>query len=466
MSKDKYEDISSNSKPEGFKESTKYRLGRIKVFFLRNRKRNLKALFGIVICLVLVLSALGGAYIRKMLSLINYSEGTQGDPDATFAEEEENLSFATMYDIESADSVKDLMKSWATNGGEKLYSKYVTNILLIGEDNEDNSHRSDSMILASVNSKTKKITLCSFLRDSYTYMNINGSERYDKTNHAYCWAGPSKVMEVISDNYKIKIDHYVSINYSSFIKVINILGGVEVPITESEAAYMNRTTQIKGFESGEKVLLDGQHALVYARIRKLDSEIERTRRQRTLVQSVIKNIKASSLSDLNKAIETFLPFVTTNFKTSEIISLGTQALSDGWLSYPIEGIVEPSEDFRLGVSRYRTFTGYLDVWVIDYIQAAREVQLALYGNTNIEINPETHISAIDLAKGGKNGSGSGYNSNRNTQAETSSRRINFFGKWPENNNDNTTKYEFPAFTHPFSNETQGETDGGYGELLD
>lgn len=405
MSKQKYEDISSSSTPSGFKDRMAHFGEKIKTFFLRNRKRNLKAFLSVVICLVLVVSAMGGAYIRKMLSLINYNDGTIGNPDATFAyEEDEDLNFANMADIVNADSIKDLMKTWATNGGEKLHSKNVINVLLIGEDNEDGSHRSDSMILASVNRKTQTITLCSFLRDSYTYMEINGSERYDKTNHAYSWGGAAKTMEVLSNNYKIQIDHYVSIDFKSFEKVIDLLGGVSVPITESEASYMNRTTKVKGFESGDNVTLNGKRALVYARIRKLDSEVERTRRQRNVIASVVHNAKASSVSDLNKAVETFLPYITTNYKTSEIISLGTQALSEGWFNYEIVGMVEPSEELRKGVDNFRTYTGYLMVWIVDYIKAARELQNALYGTTNIEIG-ENHVSALDMIYS----SGSDYN---------------------------------------------------------
>ena len=400
MSKnEKFEDIYSSSDGAGAEDG---KLGKIKIFFLKNRKRNLKALFSILICLVLVVSAMAGAYVRKMLSLINFDEGRIGNPDATFANDDldldEDLSYRTMYDIESTDSLKDLLKSWANNGGEKLSTKNVVNVLLIGEDNDDGSHRSDSMILASVNRKEKKITLCSFLRDSYTYMTINGGERYDKTNHAYSWGGAAKVMEVLSDNYKIKIDHYVSIDFESFVKVIDILGGVTVPITEKEANFMNRTTKIAGFTSGDAVKLNGKRALIYARIRKLDSEIERTRRQRNVIASVIQNVKASSISDINKAIETFLPYVTTNYRTSEIVSLGKQALSEGWLKYEIVGMFEPSDEFRAEARNFRTYTGYLDVWIVDYIKAAREVQIGLYGNTNISISSD-HVSALDLVSG-------------------------------------------------------------------
>lgn len=473
-SSDKFEDISSYSKPKGFKNKVKYFWTlKFKPFFLKNRKRNLKAVLSLLICLVLVVSALGGAYIRKVLSLINKDEGNFGDPNATFALEEydEALSFNTIADIESANSIKDLLKSWATNGGQKLYSKKVINVLLVGEDDEDGSHRSDSTMLVSVNTKTKKITITSFLRDSYTYMNINGSERYDKTNHSYAWGGASALMEVLSSNYKIKIDHYVSINYKSFKAAVDALGGVSVPITEKEASYMNRTTRVKGFESGDSVLLNGERALIYARIRKLDSEVERTRRQRELISSVIKNVKASSLSDLNYAIETFLPYVTTNYSSSEILSLGMQALSEGWLRYEIVSQVMPTEELRYGVSGFQTYTGKLDVWIVDYIKAARELQLGLYGQTNIEINPMTHISAIDLAKGsvlsGSSYDDNGYEEETTEEYEThyyeeesSTRRHLFNNDWFNRGEDETNESETNAWWNedPFYSETQPETD--------
>lgn len=460
-SNDKYEDITSYSKPKGItKGFSHFMRYKFKPFFLRNHKRNLKALLSIVICLVLVFSALGGAYIRKILSLINYETGESGDPNATFAiDEDENLSFQTIADIANADSIKDLIKSWALNGGEKLYSKNVVNVLLIGEDNDDGSHRSDSCMLVSVNRKTKKINICSFLRDSYSYMNIKGQDRFDKTNHSYSWGGAAKLMEVLSDNYKIQIDNYVSINFESFVKVIDTLGGVSVPITEAEAKYMNRTTRIAGFESGDNVLLNGERALIYSRIRKNDSEIERTRRQRCVITSLIKNVKSSSFSDLNKAIETFLPYVTTNYRTNEIISLGTQALSEGWMQYEINSMVEPSDEFRMGAHHFQTYTGKLDVWIVDYIKAARELQLAIYGTTNIEINPATHVSALDLAR---NTSAEIYDDNSGGQRSTTyqsysyeydetttKKRSRLDGILGRDNGETTTRRRY----NPFDDET-------------
>ncbi len=451
-----FEDISSHSTPKGAKNKlSHFWQYKFKPFFLRNGKRNLKAILSIFICLVLVVSAIGGAYIRKMFSLINHNSGHFGDPNATFADEvddieDENLTFDTIEDVQ-ANSIKELLRSWATNNGEKIHSKKVVNVLLIGEDNENGSHRSDSTMLVSVNTKTGKITITSFLRDSYTYMNIDGSERYDKTNHAYAWGGAAKLMEVLSDNYKIEIDHYVSIDYESFVAAVDALGGIEVPITEKEASYMNRTTRVKGFESGERVLLDGQRALIYARIRKLDSEVERTRRQRELISSLIDKVKDSSISDLNNAIQTFLPYVTTNLKTSEIISLGTQAISNGWLKYDIVSQVMPGEEHRYGADYFRTYTGNLFVWIVDYITAARDLQLDLYGQTNIEIDPSSHVSAIALARGS-----SDYDNNYNNESdyeEESTEYETHYYEEEETTRRNIFDWTKPEFQNPFENNT-------------
>lgn len=356
----------------------------------------------VVLAILIVFIGLMVNFAKNKLGKLNYSSGIGGDPNISFNYENEDLNFQPISDVANAESIKELVKTWANNGGDKMYSNNVINVLLIGEDNEDGSHRSDSCILVSVNTSTKKIILTSFLRDSYSYMNIEGQDRYDKTNHSYSWGGAAKLMEVLSDNYKIRIDNYVSIGYESFVKVINDLGGVRVRVTESEANYMNRTTNMKGFESGESVLLDGEHALVFARIRKLDGEPERTERQRRLIEAFIKSVKDSSLSDVNEAIDNFLPYVTTNYPEKDIVSLGTRAITEGWLKYDVISNVAPSEENRAGFSGFQTYSGLLDVWIVDYIKAARELQILIYGNTNITINEETHISAVDLAYGSVN----------------------------------------------------------------
>lgn len=392
----KFEDVSSSSRPKGVGANLKYFLRhKIRPFFLRNHKRNLKALLSIVGCLAVFGGLMALWYTNSLLSKITYDEGFSGDINATF-EEEEDISYRSMYDITDAESLKDLLKAWSTNGGELISSKNVINVLLIGQDDDDGSHRSDSMMLVSLNKKTEQIFITSFLRDSYTYMNINGSERYDKTNHSFAWGGPDALIEVLQNNYKIKIDHYVTINFKSFVKAINAVGGVDVPVTEAEANYMNRTTHFDDFTSGDNVHLDGSHALIFSRIRYLDGEAERTDRQKLVIKSLINKAKSAKVSQLSDLIDSVLPYVTTNYSKREIFSLGSQALTKGWLNFTINTLTEPVEEYRKGVEMRTWSYSNLFVWVVDYPMCAQELQTKIYGTSNIQIDAVNHQSALDM----------------------------------------------------------------------
>lgn len=309
---------------------------------------------------------------------------------------DENLKFKPIEDITDATSVKELVKDWATNGGDKLHSRNVINVLLIGEDYVDGSSRSDAAILVSIDKKNHKITLTSFLRDSYTYMNINGQDRYDKTNHSYAWGGAEKLKEVISDNYKIIIDHYVILDFESFVSIVDALGGITVEVTQAEADYINSTSS-HNVSSGKSVKLNGEQALYFARIRKLDGEAQRTERQRRLISACLDGIKNSSLDELENVLESLYPYVTTDYTEFELAALGTQALAGKWYEYEIISTTAPSEENRMGFNSYKTHTGNLSVWIVDYIKAAKELQLSIYGETNIILSEGKRNTAIDLA---------------------------------------------------------------------
>ena len=368
-----------------------------KPFFMKDHKRNLKAAIAIVSCFAVLFFITAVIYANRVLDGINYGDGYSGNADATFDDVvDEDLNYRSMFDVTDAESLKELLKSWATNGGEKMHSRNVINVLLIGEDNDDESHRSDSMMLVSLNKKTKQIILTSFLRDSYTYMDINGSERYDKTNHSYSWGGTQALIETLQNNYKIEIDHYVTINFSAFTKAINAVGGVNVPVTEKEAKFMNDTTHFDDFRSGDSVHLDGAHALIFSRIRHLDGEVERTDRQKLVIKALIAKAKTLSVSELTNLCDTIMPLVSTDYSKLELVSLGTQALSRGWADYPLTSQTKPDEDLREGVTMNTWSYNNLFVWIVDYPVAAQRLQKSIYGTTNIEIDEETHKSALDM----------------------------------------------------------------------
>ena len=330
------------------------------------------------------------------------NEETVADNEPMTAEpviKEEHLKFSPINDITGATSVKELVKSWATNGGDKMHSRNIENILLIGEDYVDGSSRSDAAILVSIDKRNHKITLTSFLRDSYTYMNIDGDERYDKTNHSYAWGGAEKLKEVIEDNYKIRIDHYVILDFEGFMSIVDALGGVTVEVTQAESEYICSTSSHR-VPSGKNVKLDGAQALYFARIRKLDGEAQRTERQRRLIAACLEEIKSSSVDELKAIMQSLYPYVETDYSELQLMALGTEAMAGKWFEFNVISQTAPSENNRRGFNSYKTHTGNLSVWIVDYIKAAQELQISIYGQSNIILSEGKRVTAIDLASNG------------------------------------------------------------------
>lgn len=387
-------------------------------FWLKKKKRNLKLFLGIFLGLVLVFGGaigvkLGLDWYRK-LNRIEYTDGLNfANADQTeFSEEEEDPTFTPMHDVADASSLKDWLKKWATNGGEKMQTKNVINCLLCGVDTEEGSDgRTDAMILVSVNKKTKKITLVSFMRDSYTYMNIDGQDRWYKINASHNWGGPATLMETIENNYKVEIDHFITVDFTSFPKLIDALGGVEIDVEEYEARYIRRTSSHKHFPYGKNVKLNGDQALIYSRIRKSDADgdLSRTRRQRKLVTALMGKAKTASVGQLNNMLDLVLPFVATNYRPAQLLSLGSQAIMQKWMNYEIEQmscpLLDVNEDGSVDLTGKDSYmmTGYgyaaEFVWIVDYQLDAQRVQKALYGTTNVEVNDYIRESPFDFLTG-------------------------------------------------------------------
>lgn len=334
-----------------------------------------------IICVLLALLLAGGGFLWSKLSLIN----TGGEDWEEVDTMEDDIDAATIDSITDASSLTAWLKAWHNNGGDHMSSKYVKNILLLGVDSD--SSLSDTMMLVSVNRKTKKISMVSFYRDSYTYVKRkNGKDSFTKLNAAYSYGGAELVRSTIENNYKIKIDEYALVDYDSFPKVIDALGGVTVNVTEKEAAYLNKTWW-KWSRTGNKISftagdmkMDGEHALMYCRIRKLDSDVNRTERQRKVIDAIIDKAQDATVSQLNSMVNTVFPYVTTSMTKTKIISYGTQALSESWINWPRTQATMPTDDYCL--------PGYAEtqwIWLCDYEGSAYELQMQLYGKSNISL---------------------------------------------------------------------------------
>jgi LCP family protein required for cell wall assembly len=198
--------------------------------------------------------------------------------------------------------------------------KHIINILLIGQDETSGNHRarSDSMILVTCNTKSKSITFTSFMRDSY--VQIPGYPA-NKLNHAYQYGGMSLLCDTLRVNFGVEIDGAVEINFSSFQEIIDMLGGVEINLTWEEASALNNLESKKEWRLKPGVqVLTGEQALRYARLRHIDSDFQRTERQRKVIMSVIEAYKNCKLSDMMKILEKTMPLITTNISTGQMFT--------------------------------------------------------------------------------------------------------------------------------------------------
>ncbi len=228
------------------------------------------------------------------------------------------------------------------DSSELMQSASVKNILLIGVDrrNADDSSRSDTMLMVSVNTLTRKIKLTSFMRDSYVY--VPEKKRNAKLNSACTWGGAQMLMDTIEYNFNIKIDHYMLVDFTMFENIIDGLGGIEVDITEKEAKYMRDAVHLKNIKSGEGIHLNGKEALWYCRIRKLDSDFMRTERQRKVMTALINNCKHTSPLRLYEILGEVVSSIETDMSPAALTSLAMNGLLR-YLRYDIEQGSVPAE---------------------------------------------------------------------------------------------------------------------------
>ncbi len=202
----------------------------------------------------------------------------------------------------------------------------VRNILFIGSDAREGlgGQRSDSMILFSIDNKSHKIKLTSFLRDSYVYIPSKGY--HTKLNAAFNYGGAQLLMETLEYNFGVEIDEYVMVNYEVFIDLVNLLGGITIHnATEAEARYMRDKVNRPKFKAGTNHL-DGRTAMWYCRIRYVDNDFRRTERQRKVLTAIIDKATKTNPFTLVDIVKQILPNISTNIDRNNLLVLGAGAL--------------------------------------------------------------------------------------------------------------------------------------------
>ena len=201
----------------------------------------------------------------------------------------------------------------------------IVNILLIGQDRREGEEtaRSDSMILCTYHRKTGNVTMTSFLRD--LYVPIPGHHD-NRINAAYSEGGAALLDQTLRENFDLHIDGNIEVDFSQFSQIIDLLGGVQLELREDEAAEINKETG-STLSAGVQ-LLNGEQALTYARIRKLDADgdFSRTSRQRKLMNALLGSYRNIKWKDLLPLIDELLPLISTDMNYGRLVLLAMEIL--------------------------------------------------------------------------------------------------------------------------------------------
>lgn len=213
-----------------------------------------------------------------------------------------------------------------------LQDDKVINILLIGADKRADwteAGRSDSMMIATLDGKNKRLKVTSLMRDLYVDIPGHGQ---DRLNAAYSYGGVDLLYSTLAQNFNIKLDGYILVDFKAFKSVVNTIGGVNIEITDWEYNYLiNKypTGSIQKLKPGMN-LMNGTQALAYSRIRQDSSaDFGRTARQRKVIQSVFTEVKEMPLSDVYRLINDVLPYVATDQTNDDITDLVKRVLTMG-----------------------------------------------------------------------------------------------------------------------------------------
>lgn len=225
--------------------------------------------------------------------------------------------------------------------GVFLYRRFTSQsgywtVAVFGVDSRDGNlgkgALSDVEILCSINRKTGEIRLASVFRDSYLRIDEDGS--YDKINEAYFLGGHEQAVAALEANLGLKVDDYATFNWTAVINAINVLGGVDLEITDKEFAYINSfiTETVESTGIGSYQLehsgpnhLDGVQAVAYARLRLMDTDFNRTERQRKVIGLAMEKAKQADAATLKNLVAAVFPEVSTSIGVDDLLSVARNA---------------------------------------------------------------------------------------------------------------------------------------------
>lgn len=319
---------------------------------------------GILLLTFLLLFFAAVLFVHSFLGKIDYQPGTAtvavetDSADTTLSteilEEDQESSGTSLADstAEEIPALEQRLLEQTSGMEDVLFDENVMNILLIGYDSRDadSRGRSDTNILVSINQETKEITMTSIMRDCYVSIPGYGNNRI---NAAYAFGGGSLLIETIEKNFQISVNNYVAVNFYAFMDIIDLIGGIEIEVSDAEAEVMNRyireLNRLEGSEEAKDQLnkggtlhLNGKQTLAYTRVRYVgNADFERTERQRTVLEKVFEKAKQMNLLELNDLLNRLLPEVSTDMSEKEVLFLLLKG--PAYLQYDLKSLRIPAD---------------------------------------------------------------------------------------------------------------------------
>lgn len=228
----------------------------------------------------------------------------------------------------------------------------VVNIMLVGQDrrqNDSERQRSDSMILLTLNRSAQTLDMTSFMRDTYVEIPGWGGNRL---NAAYVFGSIDLMNETFLNNFGVKIDGVVEVDFYDFVEIIDEIGGVDIEIKEEEVSAVNSGISEVAKHLGEDVRkhqiagaglqhLDGLQALSYCRLRKVgNNDFERTERQRRVVQEVFKQAKNMNTMQMLSLLDKTFELLNTNLTDDDLLNLMVEIMGMGVAEFETHNIPE------------------------------------------------------------------------------------------------------------------------------
>lgn len=300
---------------------------------------------GILLAVMLSLTL----YVQHMLDGIHYTQSSTVLPSV---EQISNLLPDLGADTADPDRI----------GGK---GSGLVNILLIGQDRRegDSSARSDTMILCTLHKETAQVTLTSFLRDLYVTIPGHGDNRI---NAAYAFGGGELLADTLKENFAVHVDGIVEVDFTQFSRIIDMAGGVTMELRQDEADAINAATG-SNLTAGEQ-WLTGSQALVYSRIRNLDSDgdFSRTNRQRKVISALVRAYRNADLSQVLSMVTQALPMICTDMSKLTLLRYAAEffpALAGSLSSQQVPGEGAYSnqviDDMAVLVADKEEITGFL-----------------------------------------------------------------------------------------------------------